>query len=159
MKSNIILETLFFDFFYKNKVCVFVVKPNHRYERHYYTINSEKKIEIYDKNSESAANNPLVLGETETFDEKKTAVYCWKEGEKYARPLFDKVDYTTKTIDSLNDSRLVSLGRRLERYNNPVMSNKKSNQEWLMIILIIGMAFNLFITYKITEHLGMKLFG
>lgn len=160
-KMNKILEVIAYDFFYKNKAIVFVEK-NNRIEKHAYEVDSKDKLLVYAENSEDHEKNPTIKGTTISLDsDSKNIMLYWKEDSKYALPLGENVELTGDLLSSNELFRLVTLGRTLERSNNPIIKqNNDTNDIKKMAYIMLGiMVLNFFLLYMVSQKVGVSLFG
>jgi len=156
-KTNIIGKILGL---YKNKAIVLVEDKQHKIEEHAFEIDEKGKIIINKINSEKYYENPTIEGTNYCYDKNSNALMLrWREGEKFATPIFEKVSVMDKRITSEHDDRLISLGRALEKYDNP-RQEKKNELNNLYLAMAVSLICNVATVYcinKIAESMGVAL--
>ena len=162
---NNILNGIVPKFIYHNKVKVLVKKPYGKFETHYYDIDENNMIQVYDKkpNTIEGIKNPKIAGNP-TYDKDGRLLCQWTEGEPIAFYLLEKVPadkllkeiYTQmdeKGIQTLNTGIIVGMNRVKKPEKKGWLED---NMFYVLLAILAATVITGVMVYTGLEQLGVK---
>lgn len=159
MRANKLFD-LWPNFFYRNKVVVYIEKPNKIIEKHYFNVDKDI-ILINSFGKKGYERNPKIISRGFVFESgTKAPIYLMKEGDTVIKSFSDYSDSQSKPITSLYGQRLIELGRMIENSQNPY-ENKDGFEQFILPALgfvFVGQIICIFMLYSLAEHLEFSFF-
>lgn len=153
----------FYPTFYKRKAKVYLLKRTGRWVREYYDITPENTLKVFKQIDErSLDGNPSIKGVNPPLDERTLSpTYLWREGDSFVTPLGFSGRIEGEIIGTkqgMNFVRFERMRNELSKIEQEIAKNFDTIIIILVVLMLLGVLANIFVTYSIAEALDIKLF-